>query len=447
MIEISGRAAAELAACILTAGAAAYLLYRRTTPATPRGLRLALGIGRYVAMLLVLLLAVDPVIWVKRTESSEPVVLVMVDDSGSMAHPSLSAKLDTVKAALSSGLIDALESRAAVRAFTFSDRVAEVSLVELGNLSPRGSRTDLVSGLEFALDRLDGQPAEIVIVSDGGVNFGKDAQHFCAGLRVPVHTVSVAEVTPTPDLSIDRLEFGEMAYAGSVVPLEIYLSGRNEAPVETRISVRDSTGTVYEEAVTVPGSGARLKRTARVSAGETGIHRFTVSLDPFEGEEVVRNNGKTFSLRVIKGRIRVCVVAPGPSWDFAFTRRNLIYDPNVEVYAHFTSPGAKPVDIPDLIDDLGARLPELDAVVAMGGVSFEGLAQHLTRFVSGGGGLLLLSAGGRAASLGNLNPIATTGTAPPRQSVSVTAVVTETGMEHEIMNIGGTFRADIWADL
>lgn len=447
MIEISGRAAAELAACFLVAGGGAYLLYRRTTPSTPRGLRAALGIGRFIALFLVLLLAIDPVIWVKRTESSEPVVLVMLDDSGSMAHPSLSAKMDTAKAALSSGLIEALESKASVRGFTFSDRVAEQSLAELGNVSPRGSRTDLVSGLEFALERLDGLPAEIVIVTDGGVNFGKDALHYCAGLRVPVHTISVAEVMPTPDLSVDRLEFSEMAYAGSDVPLEIYLSGRNDAPVETRLSVRDSTGTVYEEVVSVPGGGARLKRMAEINAGETGLHRYSVFLDAFEGEEVVRNNAKTFSLRVIKGKIRACVVAPGPSWDFAFTRRNLIYDPNVEVYAHFTRGGARPVDIPDMIGELGPRLSELDAVVVMGGVDFQGIAADLTRFVSDGGGLLLLSAGGGVAHLEDLNPIATARAATSRQRDPVTALVTEAGMQHEIMNIGGTFRADIWADL
>ena len=69
MIEIGAGAAARLAACVLVAGVAAYALYRRTTPSTPRGLRVALGIGRFVAVFLVLLLALDPVIWIKRTES------------------------------------------------------------------------------------------------------------------------------------------------------------------------------------------------------------------------------------------------------------------------------------------------------------------------------------------------------------------------------------------
>ena len=446
MIEISAGAAARIAACVVTAGLAAYVLYRRTTPNTPRGLRIALGIGRWVAIFLVLLLAVDPVVWIKRTESSEPVVVVLIDDSGSMAHPSVSAKLDTAKAVLSSGLLEALGRKASVRTFTFSDRAVEAGPSEIEGLAPRGSRTDLVSGLEFALERLDALPSDIVIVTDGAVNFGRDAVHYCMGLRVPVHTVSVAETAPTPDLSIDRLEFSEMVYAGSDVPLEIYMSGRNEVAVETRLVVRDSAGTVHEEVVRVPGSGARLKHTARINAGETGLHRFTATLEPFEGEEVTRNNTKSFSLRVIKGKIKACVVAPAPSWDFAFTRRNLMDDPNVDVYVHFTSPGSRAVSIPRTIDNLTGRLDEMDAVIVTGDPRFSGLAGSLTDFVADGGGLLLLSAGGHAAQLRDLSPVEYE-SGRPGETADVTPKVTEAGMSHEIMNIGGTFRADLWVDL
>jgi hypothetical protein len=406
----------------------------------------ALGIGRFLAVFLVLLLALDPVIWIKRTESSEPVVVVLVDDSASMAHPSVSAKLDTARAVLSSGLIEDLGRRASVRTFTFSDRAAEAGLTELEALSPRGSRTDMVAGLEFAIERLDGLPSDIVIVTDGAVNFGKDAVHYCMGLRVPVHTVSVAEESPTPDLSIDRIEFSEMVYAGSDVPLEIYLSGRNSQAIQTRLVVADSAGTLHEETLQVPGSGARLRRTARVNAGETGIHRFTATLEPFEGEEVTRNNEMTFSLRVMKGRIKACVVAPAPSWDFAFTRRNLTDDPNVEVYAHFTAPGARGVTVPGTIDDLAVGLPGMDAVVVTGEARFPGIAVALTDFVSAGGGLLLLPAGPGSAHLGDLSPIEY-GTGVAGEGALVAPVVTEAGMAHEIMNIGGTFRPDIWADL
>jgi hypothetical protein len=79
-------------------------------------------------------------------------------------------------------------------------------------------------------------------------------------------------------------------------------------------------------------------------------------------------------------------------------------------------------------------------------MSFSGLAGDLKDFVSRGGGLLILSAGGRASHLRDLNPIELADNRPGRKPV-VTPVVTEAGMSHEIMNIGGTFRSDLWADL
>ena len=446
MIEITARSAAQLAICFVVAGAAAFVLYRRTTPATPRSLRLALGVGRWLAVFLVLLLAVNPVIWIERVESSEPVVVVLVDDSGSMARPTAAAKLDTARTLLASGLLESLEDKASVRTFIFSDRAAEAGPADLDGLSPRGSRTDLVSGLEYALESLDDLPSDVVIISDGGVNFGKDAVHYCMGLRVPVHTVSVAGVEPTPDLSVDRLEFSEMAYAGSDVPLGIYLSGRNESSVETRLAVSDSAGTVHEEIIEVPGSGATVKRTVRINAGEPGVHRFTVSLEPFDGEEVTRNNDMTFSLRVIKGKIKVCIVAPGPSWDFAFTRRNLYDDANVDLSVHFTSRRARTVRLPDAVTDLRARLSDLDALIVVGGSGPSGIAAEIRDFVREGGGLLLLAEEGSAAQWGDLSPLVLSGGRVDRRTTA-TAIVTDAGMTHEIMNIGGTFRADLWADL
>jgi hypothetical protein len=445
MLEISARAWAELAVSALIAAGAAYLLYRRTTPSTSRRLRIGLGVGRGIVIFLVLLLAVNPVIWLSRTESSEPVIVILVDDSASMTHPTASAKLDAERAILSSGFIQSLEDKAAVRTFTFSDRVEEVGPAELPGIRADGMRTDLVSGLEFAMESLEQLPSDIVIMSDGGVNYGKDAVHYCMGLGIPVHTISMAETEPTADLSIDRLETSERAYAGSELPVEIYLSGSSEGSIETRLAIRDSAGTVYDELLRVPGGRAKMKTTARVKAGETGLHRFTVSLDPFDGEEVTKNNEMTFSLRVIKGKINVCIIAPGPSWDFAFTRRNLSEDPNVETFVCFTDRGAGSFNLPGVVGNIG-EVPDLDVVVVLKGSDLSSVSGALRDFVSSGGGLLVAAAGRGTASLGDLSPILAAAGGRARE-VRVAPVVTETGIAHEIMNIGGTFRADLWADL
>jgi hypothetical protein len=448
MIDIDARSIFALGLAVLGATLISFVLYRRTSPTLPFRLRLLLGSLRWLAAFLLLAMVIDPAMRFVMTRSSTPVIGVLVDDSKSMAYPDPQMKIDEVKSVLSGAFVAALDRKAQLRFFTFSDTLGHASIEKIRGLAPRGSRTDLVSGITSALKSIEAKPSAFVLLSDGGVNFGEDALHFCSSLKVPMYPVSVARREPTPDVSIDRIETSEVAYAGSDVPAAIYLSGRLPNPIETTLVVRDSTGEVFRTPVTIPGSGARQKIVTDLEAGEIGIHGFTAALAAFKDERVVSNNSMAFSIKVMKGKIRVALVAPHPSWDFAFARRSLGADPNIELSIVFRPGSAMAVKSDRVTNDLRRAISDCDVAVIMRDVTLGSAAQELEQFVWKGGATLLISPDRSVDIAEDMNPfVVTRASGQARSSPLYSPILAEAGTDHEIMDIEIARGGRVWSSL
>jgi hypothetical protein len=446
MIDITWTAAITIILSLAGAGILAFILYRSTTPTLPPRLRVILGILRWLAIVLVLLMVLDPVVRLTRTIATRPIVVLLVDDSKSMAYGQEQPKLGQVKSALSERLIDLMGEKADLRFFTFSDETGEIGREGIRAIEARGSRTDLVGALRSVLDHMDGKPSAFVVMTDGGFNFGEDALHFCSSLTAPVYTISVAGDRRTPDVLVDRVETSEIAYAGSEVPVEIYLSGIHSEAMEAQLTVSDTTGQVFSTQVTLPGTGARRKIVANVDAGETGVHKFRVDLDSFEGEAVRANNSMDFSIKVMKGKVKVCLVAPGPSWDLAFARRSLNRDPNTDMYILFVGRGGTGIKSEKVIRNLDEVLPDLDAVVVFEGTRLGSAADTVKRFVWEGGGLLLISPEAGQDLAHGMCPFDLSA-GREAGTLLYEPQITDAGRDHEILRFGMQEVGDLWSEL
>ena len=451
MIDVGARDAIAIA---LAAGAAALisiLLYRRTSPTLPPRLRLILGVLRWLAAFMLLVMVIDPSLHLVGTRSTAPEICVLVDDSKSMAYPDSTAKIDEARAALSDDLVGALDAKANLRFFTFSDTSGEVGFEAIKSLAARGARSDLGSGIAGVLKSVETRPSAMVLVSDGGVNFGEDLLRLSSVLKIPIYAISVAREEHTPDISLDKLETSAVAYAGSDAPVAIYLSGRHPGTATTSLVITDSTGEVSRTALTIPGNGSRQRGDAAVRAGDVGLHSFKATLAPLEDEAVVANNSMTFSLRVMKGKTRVLLVAPEPSWDFAFARRALQADPAIELVVAFKPGSPLALKLPGLTNDLGRAIADCDVAVILRGAALGPQGESLERFVWNGGGALLVSPDASSDIPGPLNPLVVVreraASGAVRPPVLYSPALAEVGAGHEILDIDVARGGGLWSTL
>lgn len=445
MLDASWRDILAITTAVAGATILAIVLYRRTSPTLPGRLRLLLGILRWLAAALIILLVTDPSVRLIREQYTRPVVAVMLDNSRSMALPDAEAKFALARDALSEKLTGPLAERADIRFFTFSDLAVEIGPDGLEGLRPEGSRTDIVGGMKSAIEAIGSKPSAFVVLSDGAFNFGEDVLHFSASLRTPVHTVSVAAQDATPDISVDRLDVTESAYANSDIKVGVVISGSHSGAFETELTIRDSAGVVATTPVVLPGSGAKTRVYVDVNAGGIGVHEFSVVLSPMKDELVTENNAAPFSVRVIKGRIKVGLIASGPSWDFAFARRCLMADPNIEVATLFTGEEAGLLKLEGESGSAGI-VPDLDVAVVLGDAARGATGQGIRDFIWNGGGALFIAGGGKAAPGEEMSPFTA---AAERKSGErlYSPALTEAGIGHEIMRLEGTEAVFSWSDL
>ncbi|TFH58091.1 MAG: hypothetical protein E4G91_09745, partial [Candidatus Zixiibacteriota bacterium] len=63
-----------------------YFYYRRTNPMLTRGLRITLGVLRGLALAALFFVFAEPLLVIKHTDSKQPTIALLVDNSASMAQ-------------------------------------------------------------------------------------------------------------------------------------------------------------------------------------------------------------------------------------------------------------------------------------------------------------------------------------------------------------------------
>lgn len=431
MLEIEPRSIAAIAVSLAVSSLLAIVLYRRTVPRIPGNYRLLLGCLRWFAILLIMLLVTSPRVTIVRSESREPLVTVLIDQSRSMEYPD-TTKISVLRSGRLLKVLRDLSSRAGLSIHGFSDGLTDLTVDEIPSIEPQGARTDIAGAIKASLEG-GSRPSALILIGDGSNNYGDDPVYYATHLSVPIYCVATVSKKPTPDIVVERVEASDVAYAGSALKIWVNVSSNLDHEIPTKLSVSDSTGIVHSSQILLPPYGARTRIPVKLEAGDIGIHKFRVRVDPFDGEKVVINNQASFAVRVIKGKMRVCLAASRPSWDFAFARRALKNNPNISVSTFLAKPSH--IKLEDGVSDLESALGTLDVLVIFKGTRLEPQYQAIKRYVEQGGALLFVSGEPSQKLFSEFSPFVL-GSSKKSQVRLYNPVVTDFGKDHEIMRVG-----------
>lgn len=310
--------------------------------------RYALWVLRGLAALCAIFFLLEPGVRRVQVARVKNRVAVLVDRSASMTfpvapgEPSRSQAVASALTALTPQL-EAMSDRFAFEVLGFDPELAPVGIKALETEPARGSRTDLLSTLR-SLKASDGTSARrlsgAIVFSDGADN-GELAQgltgrakQVLGELGVPVSTVAVGQ-GGLKDLALDGLKVDDFAFVRNSLTAEVEVRARGFAGQSTQAVLRRE-GRVVATAPVRFGSDDDVQ-VARFTFApdQTGRFVYTVSVPVFPGEAVTENNSRAFTLKVIRDRVRVLLVAGRPSWDERFLRGLLKQDANVELISFY----------------------------------------------------------------------------------------------------------------
>jgi uncharacterized membrane protein len=330
--------------------------------ARPERRRVLLAL-RSGAALAALLLVLEPGVELLATTPVRARVAVLVDASRSMSLPARGGAAATRAEEAARWVEEGAAGREKLSPrfqFELYEFDADARPYDAASArAAKGAETDLLGALaQAARAGPAGRPlAGLVVVSDGADNVdlarGMDraAEERLQSLGAPVIALGVG--TPAlKDLAISRVAVDDFAFVRNTVEVEIEITARGMQASGLPVTLKREGRVVASKSLDV-SSNATVKLA--FIPDTTGEFAYTVSIPVMEGEAVASNNSRSFTLKVIRDRVRVLLIAGRPSWDERFLRMLLKRDPNVDLISFFIL--RTPTDLPGVGQDELSLIP------------------------------------------------------------------------------------------
>jgi uncharacterized membrane protein len=448
-----------------------------------RGRKVLLWVLRVGAGVAALFFLLEPGIRHLQVARMKNRVAVLVDRSASMGFPgepggpTRSAQVaDWLEKAAPA--LAALQDRFTVEVYGFDPELAPVSAATLRAEPPRAGTTDLLSALRSAGAGAQGtrKLSGVLLFSDGADNtelaagaVGR-ARAALTDLGVPVSTFLVGKEA-LKDLAIEGLKVDDFAFVRNSLTVEVEIHARGFSGKDVPVVLSQEGKTVASKSVRFQSSDDVQPISFTFTPDQTGRFVYTVTVPTFPDEAVSENNTRSFTLKVIRDRVRVLLVVGRPSWDERYLRGLLRQDANVDLVSFYIlrtmsdDPGVVSQErelslIPFPMEEIfDTKLDTFDVVIfqnfghADPSLSITEFERNLERYVFNGGAFVMIGGDsvlgeGRAAmpTLMEALPVEAAG---PANTELFKARPTAEGLRHPVtaLGSGASSTESAWAEL
>lgn len=303
-----------LLVAILAAGVLSFILYSKREVPWSKNITLLLGFLRLSAIALLIILFLDPLIQLDKREVEKPWLIFAIDNSSSVV-----ARAEQAPSA------DAI--REGVKHLTselgLEYQISHEHLVpKIGDSLYFESKVSDLHGLLRSIHSQydDEHVAGVVFISDGIFNQGMSPAY--ASYTFPVYTIGVGDTVVPKDVGIQNIRNNKVAYQGNRFPLvvSLYQKGYEGQSIEVSLFLGQKK---LESKRIEPDLEGQVNVTFLVNAESQGFHKYRVRVTPMEGESSLHNNEMSTYVDIIKNKVRVLIMAPGPHPDIQAIKSSL----------------------------------------------------------------------------------------------------------------------------
>lgn len=348
---------------LLLAGIALVLPWR-TLRNAPRGQRWAvMGLRIFLVAALSLLLLKPSIVLLSPVQQKEKLAVV-IDASKSMSisvQNGQPSRWQSALDALEKGNLEPLSKRYDLEYYTLGKALTPVMGAEaLKSISPLEEDSDFGTALDqFLREGRDLSVGGLLLISDGidrgnlrsaWRQGGDDAlKRILPALNLPLYTRLPGLEDGFVDLSIEDLKYNEFAFLRQTFTVVATLRAHGLEGTLTTVRLSSGGRPLSARKVTIPADGKELKVAFEINPDKVGKFTYTLDTPVLQKEAIPENNRRSFTLKVVRDKIRVLQVAGAPAWDVKFLRRLLKSDPNIDLVSFFILKG--PSDQSDFSPD------------------------------------------------------------------------------------------------
>ncbi|MBO6586430.1 MAG: hypothetical protein JJ953_10025 [Gracilimonas sp.] len=278
----------------------AWASYRKFSSIPSIG-RWALISLRGSALLIVLLLLLNPYFYSSRQVDVKPSIAVFLDNSESIGITKGEYEgLSSYNQLLNTLNFDAIPD-VEFRFFAIGE---QISNFDPDSLNASETQTNLAEPIKSILE-MEEQVQAALIISDGIITFGRNPSINAANSSIPLYTIAVGDTSSVRDVSISNILTNTTGYTNTNHIIEAEISQSGFANNTVIVSVLSGDEVLNEQQVSFDTDNQVKQVQFELELTEEGLKQYEVRATPLPDEWTESNNSRLFTIDVLDSKVKI----------------------------------------------------------------------------------------------------------------------------------------------
>jgi len=310
---------------------AALWMYWRTSYQLPVLPKILLGIFRFVVLVVLGVLLLEPLLNYQQRISSPPIVAVLQDVSESLVIQKDSQFVkETYPKLLDEWVASVDEQSYSVDVWGYASQLQTIDHPDSLNFTNEGTNISLAFS-ELQKRYQNQNLGAIVLASDGISTAGANPLYASEGFRQPVFTVLLGDTTQQRDVQIQDVSFNEIAYLKTEMPIRVKINMVGYSSRELTVSLSKENEVLEQKTLTLGNTVSNGEVDFYLQPDETGLQQYTLSVTRLNEEVSYRNNTQKIFINVLETRRRIALLAGASHPDIGALKRTFEQDESYEL--------------------------------------------------------------------------------------------------------------------
>jgi hypothetical protein len=312
----------------IIAGLFAYYQYRRTIPPVSKFLQITLGLIRGIAVACIILLIFAPeftAIW-QKTKTGK--LLLAIDKSASMGIKESNGRRIDRALQIAGYITTETEKNAEILVYGF-----DVDTTHFQDLVMDTTRlgTNIDESLRSILNN-EPDVSNIILISDGNFSVGDNPLYSDYLNNTNLYSVGIGDTLDISDIMITEVKSNKIVYQNQATQIQVFIMSRGIEKQRLNLSMKRGNRIMQVKEVEVSGDGKTVVSQFEVIPETVGLNQYDFNIESIPGEAISQNNRYTISMDVLKGKIKVGLLASKPDYETKFINKLLSNQEDIKFY-------------------------------------------------------------------------------------------------------------------
>lgn len=299
---------------------------------------------KLLGVLILALCLIEPLWSSRRAKTGANLFVVVADNSDSMNirdRGNDASRGDTLRAVLPTGgggnWLATLAENFQLRQYVFDSRLHRTT--DFSELVFDGKVSSIGATLRTLAQRYRNRPlAGVLLMTDGNATDMAGQPHDLSGLP-PIYPVVVGRATPQRDIALSNVSVSQTAFEDAPVTIQADVEAAGFAGQTVAVTLTSDSGVSIErQQWTIRKNTEKQVFRFRLRPDETGILFYHLRVAEMTdddsappAEATLANNERTVVVDRGEGPYRILYVAGRPDWEYAFLRRAISEDEQIDL--------------------------------------------------------------------------------------------------------------------